>query len=68
MPTTIKDEVRALLDRLPDDVSWERLADVIELRRRIARGLEDIEAGRVTPNAKVFEDFRTPVCGPEPGR
>ncbi|MFN0145866.1 MAG: hypothetical protein ACKVT1_05095 [Dehalococcoidia bacterium] len=58
MTTTVKDEVRALLDRLPDDLSWERLADVIELRRRIARGLEDIEAGRVSSHDDVVRDLK----------
>ncbi len=58
MATTVKDEVRALLDRLPDDVSWERLLDTIELRRKIARGLDDIEAGRLTPHEEVLRSFR----------
>jgi predicted transcriptional regulator len=58
MATTVKDEVRALLERLPDDVSWERLADIIELRRRIARGLDDIEAGRVVSHEDVVRDLK----------
>ena len=58
MATTVKDEVRALLDRLPDDLSWERLADVIELRRRIARGLDDIEAGRLSSHDDVVRDLK----------
>ena len=51
--TTVKEEVRSMLDRMPDDLTWGRLADAVELRRKIARGLADAEAGRVTPHEEV---------------
>ena len=57
MPTTVKDEMRTLLERLPDDVSWERLADAVELRRKIARGLADADAGRISPHEEVRREL-----------
>ena len=57
MPTTVKDEMRTLLERLPDDVSWERLADVVELRRKISRGFADADAGRITLHEEVRREL-----------
>jgi hypothetical protein len=57
MQTTVKDEMRALLDRLPEDVTCDRLADAIELRRKIARGPADVEGGRVVSHQEVLRQF-----------
>lgn len=43
---TAKDEVRKLLDQLPDDSSFEDIQYHIYVREKIQRGLEDLEAGR----------------------
>ncbi|MBI4641681.1 MAG: hypothetical protein HY731_13370 [Candidatus Tectomicrobia bacterium] len=49
-----KEEVRRLLELLPDDVSLEDIQYHIYVRRKIERGLEDIEAGR-TISEEEFE-------------
>ncbi len=42
-----KEQVRRLLDRLPDDASLEDIQYHIYVREKIERGLNDVEAGRV---------------------
>ena len=44
--TTAKDEVRKLLDKLPDDASFEDIQYHIYVREKIQKGLADVEAGR----------------------
>jgi hypothetical protein len=43
---TAKEEVRKLLDQLPDDSSFEDIQYHIYVREKIQRGLEDFETGR----------------------
>ena len=45
--STAKEEVREMLDRLPDDVSYEDIQYHIYVRQKVERGLKDIEEGRV---------------------
>ena len=47
MATSVKEQARDLVDRLPPDVDWDAVRDAVEVRRKIARGLADSEAGRV---------------------
>ena len=51
--TTAKDEVRKLLDKLPDDASFEDIQYHIYVREKIQKGLADVEAGRVYTAAEV---------------
>lgn len=48
-----KDDVRKILDNLPDDVSLEEIQYHIYVRQKIAKGLEDIEEGRVIDQDEV---------------
>ena len=50
---TAKDEVRKLLDQLPDDSSFEDIQYHIYVREKIQRGLEDVEAGRTLTQEEV---------------
>ena len=54
MATTVKEEARRLVELLPDDVDWAAIADAFELRRKIERGLADIEAGRGVAHDEVM--------------
>ncbi len=49
-----KEEVRRLLELLPDDASLEDIQYHIYVRQKVLRGLEDIEAGR-TLSEEEFE-------------
>jgi len=45
--STIKDEVRKLLDQLPDDVSFEDIQYHIYVRQKIEQGLTEVQEGRI---------------------
>ncbi|HEX6728313.1 MAG TPA: hypothetical protein VF078_13255 [Nitrospira sp.] len=51
--STAKDEVRKLLDRLPDEASFEDIQYHIYVREKIERGLKDVEEGRVLSHQEV---------------
>ena len=53
--TTAKDEVRKLLDKLPDDVSFEDIQYHIYVCQKAAKGLEDAREGRTLTQAEVEE-------------
>jgi hypothetical protein len=50
---TAKDEVRALLDKLPDDASLNDIQYHIYVRQKIERGLEAIRKGNVIPQEEI---------------
>ena len=50
---TAKDEVRKLLDRLPDTSFFEDIQYHIYVREKIEQGLEDVKKGRVLSQAEV---------------
>ena len=49
----VSDAVHAGLEALEDDEAWRQYA-----RERIARGIEDVKAGRVVPGEQVIERLR----------
>ena len=50
---TAKQEVRKVLDRLPEEASLEDIQYHLYVLQRIARGREDVEAGRVIAQDEV---------------
>ena len=50
---TAKEEVRKMLDRLPDDASYEDIQYHIYVREKIERGLKDVDEGRVLSQEEV---------------
>lgn len=53
MMATAKDDVRKLLDDLPDDASLEDIQYHIYVRNKIEHGLDDIEKDEVIPQDEV---------------
>ena len=53
----IKEEARRMIDKLPDNATWEDLMYEIYVREAVERGLADAEAGRVTDVKRVREEF-----------
>jgi predicted transcriptional regulator len=51
--STAKEEVRKMLERLPDDSSFEDIQYHIYVREKIERGLNDIESDRLLPQEEV---------------
>ena len=50
---TAKEEVRKLLERLPDNSSFEDIQSHIYVREKIEQGLQDVKNGRVLSQAEV---------------
>jgi predicted transcriptional regulator len=55
---SVKDEVRKILELLPDDTSFEDIQYHIYVREKIARGLEDVAQGRVISQEEVERRMR----------
>ena len=53
----IKDEARRLLERLPDDVTWDDLMHEIYVRQSIEAGLADSNAGKTMDVSEVRKRF-----------
>jgi hypothetical protein len=50
MPTA-KEEIRRMLDTLPDDATWEDVQYSIYVRERIERGRREADEGKVVDQA-----------------
>jgi len=51
--SSVKEEVREILDKLPDDASLEDVQYHIYVRQKVERGLKDVEEGRVLSTEEV---------------
>jgi len=58
--TNLKEEARKLIERLPDDSTWDDLMREIYVRQAIESGLADSQAGRTTDVEQVREKFGLP--------
>ena len=56
MPTA-KQEVREMLQELPDDATLEDIQYHIYVKQKVALGLDDVRAGRVVSQAEVEKRF-----------
>ncbi len=56
----IKEEAKRLLDKLPDDLTWDQLMHEIYVRQSIEAGLADSKEGRVVEVGEVRERFGLP--------
>jgi predicted transcriptional regulator len=66
---TIKDEARRLVERLPDDATWEDLQYQIYFRQAVEAGLKDSREGRVVPLEEARRRMpKARNAGPGPGR
>ncbi len=55
---TAKDEVRRILERVPDDATLEDIQYHIYVREKIERGLKDVQEGRVLSQEDVESRMR----------
>jgi hypothetical protein len=58
--TQVKEEARRLVERLPDNATWDDLMHEIYVRQAIEAGLEDSQAGRLTSIEDVRSKFGLP--------
>jgi len=54
---TIKEKARSLIDKLPEDSTWDDLMYEIYVRQAIESGLNDSETGKVISVDKVRAKF-----------
>lgn len=50
---TVKEEARRLLERLPDEASWDDLMYEIYVQKKIDVGLKAAESGKLVPHDEV---------------
>jgi predicted transcriptional regulator len=60
--TTVKEKARRLLERLPDEPSWDDFMYEICMQEKIAAGLKAAEEGRFIPHEKVRQEL-APASG-----
>ena len=60
MKTLVKEQAKRLLERLPDDATWEDLQYAIYLHQAVEAGAEDIVAGRFHTLEEVRQRFKLP--------
>jgi len=58
--TNIKEEVKRLLEKLPDNLTWDDLMHEIYVRQSIEAGLADSETGKVVEVSDVRRQFGLP--------
>ena len=58
--TNIKDEARRLVEKLPEDSTWDDLMREIYVRQAIESGLADSQAGRTTDVEQIRAKFGLP--------
>lgn len=51
--STAKEDVRQILDRLPEDATYEDIQYHIYVRQKVEKGLKDVEEGRVVSQAEA---------------
>jgi predicted transcriptional regulator len=54
---TVKEEARKLIERLPDDATWEDLQYEIYVRQAVDAGLKDSEEGRTISHEEARKRF-----------
>ncbi len=57
MSTSIKQEAKRLIDRLPEDITWDDLMHEIYVRQSVDAGLADSEAGKTVDVTEVRRKF-----------
>jgi predicted transcriptional regulator len=60
MEANIKQQARHLIDRLPENFTWDDLMHEIYVRQAIESGLADSDAGRTVDVEQVRERFKLP--------
>jgi len=58
--TKVKDEARRLVEKLPEDSTWDDLMREIYVRQAIESGLADSQAGRTMDVEEVRAKFGLP--------
>ena len=52
-----KDQAHAIVDRMPDNATWDDLIDEIYVCQVVEQGLDDVKAGRTADVADVRRKY-----------
>lgn len=55
--SNVKSAAREVLDRVPDDITWEDLRYQLHVREKIEIGLQQMDAGEVFDDEEVFREL-----------
>lgn len=55
--SSIKEESIHLIQSLPESVTWDDIIYEMYVKKKIEKGLKDIEEGRVVPHEEVKKRF-----------
>ena len=55
--STAKEEARELLERIPDNATWEDIMYQFYVEKKVEAGLRDIESGDVVPHEEVRKRY-----------
>ncbi len=50
---TIKEEAKKLIDKLPDEVTWDDIMAEFYFRQQVEQGLRDVKEGRVFSHEQI---------------
>jgi hypothetical protein len=64
--STAKAAALALIQKLPDDTTWERIAYVVGTRLKLEQAAADSAAGRVYSNEQVMKEMDEWLASPGP--
>jgi predicted transcriptional regulator len=54
---TVKQEVRDLVEKLPEEATWDDVMYELYVRQKIAAGIQAADEGRVVPHEEVKRRF-----------
>jgi predicted transcriptional regulator len=55
--SVIKEEARKLIDGLPEEISWDDIIYQMYVRKKIDKGIEAADQGRIMAHEEVKEQF-----------
>jgi predicted transcriptional regulator len=55
--STVKQEVRDLVEKLPEEATWDDVMYELYVRQKIAAGIQAADEGRVVPHEEVKRRF-----------
>jgi predicted transcriptional regulator len=55
--SAIKEEARKLIDGLPEEISWDDIIYQMYVRKKIDKGIEAADQGRVMAHEEVKKQF-----------
>jgi predicted transcriptional regulator len=60
MKSEIKSEVLRLIEKLPEDATWQDLEYAMYIRQVVAAGVADLDAGRTHTSEEIRQMFNLP--------